>query len=663
MLVGDVKQSIYRWRNSDWRIMDYQLDNDIAEHGVKYDNIAFNWRSKHNIVAFNNTFFDQAPKILQEFFNQLLIEKNFNDNEFLKQIIGKAYTDSMQKLPSGRLADEGYVKIQFIENENKDWKEVVLPAIIEVVDKLQAQGHRLKDIAILVRTAAEGRNIIDYLSEYGQSVPASHPYNYNAISNESSFIKNSAVVIFLIKVFRYLDNPDDEVNTASLTLDYHLYFENNPESELSEKQILNFKDIPLQLIESNEKLKYLSPDELFERMVEIFELNKHVKDLPFLQAFQDCIAEFIKSDPASISSFLEYWDEKQSTFSVSVSEGQDAIRVLTIHKSKGLEFSNVIIPFCNWNFESSVLNAPVIWCSSDQEPFNDLENIPLRYSSSLQDTVFANQYFTEKAQSLVDNINLLYVAFTRAVENLFVFAPLPEKENKFSATGELLFTMMSASSNNYNNEFPQVNISEFWNTEKLIFEIGKLSKTSKKKINVVEEIALDNYPVGMLKEKLRQRYDTIGFWDKAESKQPPVREYGNIMHRLFQNIVTIDDIEKAMNEMILNGFLKETEKQGLIAEIKSILSEMPFSDWFSGNWKTMNEAGILVPGEHLYRPDRVLIRENKALVIDYKFGKQLDARYNAQVKRYAGYLNEMGFKVVEGYVWYVNLNLVEKVSQ
>jgi ATP-dependent exoDNAse (exonuclease V) beta subunit len=396
--------------------------------------------------------------------------------------------------------------------------------------------------------------------------------------------------------------------------------------------------------------------------VEIFELNKHVKDLPFLQAFQDCIAEFIKSDPASISSFLEYWDEKQSTFSVSVSEGQDAIRVLTIHKSKGLEFSNVIIPFCNWNFESSVLNAPVIWCSSNKEPFNELENIPLRYSSSLQDTVFANQYFVEKAQSLVDNLNLLYVAFTRTVENLFVFAPLPEKENKFSSTGELLFAMMSASSNSQKTEFSQVNISEYWKTEGQIFEIGKLSKTGKKKINIVEEIILDNYLVGMLKEKLRQRYDTVGFWDKTDSKKPPVREYGNIMHRLFQNIITIDDIEKAVHEMILNGFLKEPEKDNLINEIKSILSEMPFSDWFSGNWKVMNEAGIVVPGEHLYRPDRVLINGNKALVIDYKFGKRLDARYNAQVKKYAGYLNEMGFKVVEGYVWYVNLNLVEKVN-
>ena len=259
------------------------------------------------------------------------------------------------------------------------------------------------------------------------------PYSYNVISNESSFLKNSTVVIFLIKVFHYLVNPEDEINKASLALDYHLYFENILTRELPEDvnfkgSIINIIDLPSILIENNEQLKYLSPDELFERIVEIFNLNIQIKDLPFLQAFQDCIAEFIKSNPASISSFLEYWDEKQSTFSVSVSEEQDAIRVLTIHKSKGLEFSNVIIPFCNWNFESSGLNAPVIWCSSGQEPFNELENIPLRYSSSLQDTVFANQYYIEKAQSLVDNLNLLYVAFTRAMENLFVFAPIPRKK-------------------------------------------------------------------------------------------------------------------------------------------------------------------------------------------------------------------------------------------
>jgi ATP-dependent exoDNAse (exonuclease V) beta subunit len=669
ILVGDVKQSIYRWRNSDWQIMAYQLDKDIAEHGIRYDNIGFNWRSKHNIVAFNNTFFYQAPKLLQQYLNQLLSEKSFeaDGTDFLKQVIEKAYLDSMQKLPSGRSTDEGYIKIQFVENENKDWKENTLPLIIEDVNSLQNQGFRLKEIAILVRTAAEGRIVIDYLNEYSQSVPADHPFSYNVISNESAFLKNSSTVIFLIKVFRYLVNPGDEINKASLALDCQLYFEyisasGPPNNNQCKEAILNIATLPSKLLDIKEQLKYLPPDELFERIVEVFELNKEVNNLPFLQAFHDCIAEFMKVNPASISSFLEYWDEKQSSFSVSVSEGQDAIRVLTIHKSKGLEFSNVIVPFCNWNFESSGLIAPVIWCSSDKEPFNELEHIPLRYSSALQDSVFAYKYYTEKAQMLVDNLNLLYVAFTRAAENLFVFAPLPQKENKFSATGELLFAMMLQTTNIQNTEYPHVNISEFWKTDDHTFEYGKLLKTSKSKTNSTEAIFLDKYPVGKLKEKLRQRNDAEGFWDRTESKKPPIREYGNIMHRLFQNIITVDDIEKAVNEMILNGFIKQIEKDNLIAEIKSILSEMPFSEWFSGKWKVMNEAGIVVPGQHIYRPDRVLIHENEAVVVDYKFGKRQNASYNAQVKQYSGYLGEMGFKIVEGFVWYVNLNLVEKVN-
>ena len=157
-----------------------------------------------------------------------------------------------------------------------------------------------------------------------------------------------------------------------------------------------------------------------------------------------------------------------------------------------------------------------------------------------------------------------------------------------------MFAMMSASANSQKTEFPQVNISEFWKTDEQIFEFGKLSKTSKKKINVVEEIFW-TIARWKLKEKLRQRYDTIGFWDKTELKKPPVREYGSVMHRLFQNIITLDDIEKAVNEMILNGFLKEYEKENLIVEIKSILSEVPFSDWFSGKWKVMNEAGYCSP--------------------------------------------------------------------
>lgn len=670
MVVGDVKQSIYRWRNSDWKIMASQLDKDISEHGIRFDNLAINWRSKANVVAFNNTFFSLASKILQQALNQSLPD-TLPENEigFFKQIISNAYEGCMQKLPSGRKKDEGFVKIQFINDENKDWKDKVLTGLPSVIENLQIQGHRLKDIAILVRTASEGAEVAEFLNAYNENVASDHPYKYQVLSNESTFLKNAPVVVFLIKLFKYLVTSEDAINTTSLAYDYDFFFkqhENNqspkPKAQ-SPKPIANssLNFLPAEFTDKIEQLKHLPPDELFEHLIILFRLNERISDLPFLQALHDCIIEFIRNNPPSLLAFLEYWEEKQDTLSVSVSEDQDAIRVMTIHKSKGLEFADVIVPFCNWNLDHSWPNTPFIWCSTNVSPFNQLEFHPLRYSSGLQDTVFAYNYFLEKAQVFVDNLNLLYVAFTRASDNIFAFMPFPEKEEKLSTIGELVYKWIKTGESILEQEFPIINISNCWKTEEKLFESGKPGYSHKTKIPETIELPLKAYPSNELKEKLRQRYSSPGFWDTTEDNRPPVRIYGNHMHRLFQDIQTAEDIEKAVDNMIFRGLIKEVERDALNAEVKSLLSEMPFKEWFSGSWKVMNEAGIVVPNQHLYRPDRVMMKGKETLVVDYKFGKIQDSRYNAQVKKYTDYLKAMGYSKVEGVIWYVNLNLIERV--
>jgi ATP-dependent exoDNAse (exonuclease V) beta subunit len=290
-----------------------------------------------------------------------------------------------------------------------------------------------------------------------------------------------------------------------------------------------------------------------------------------------------------------------------------------------------------------------------------MEFMPLRYSSGLKDTVFANQYYLEKAQSYVDNLNLLYVAFTRASDNLFVFAPLPEKEEKLSSTGELIYNWITSNETLQNTEFPVVNISKLWKDGELLFELGCIGHPGVTDTSITGEMALLTYPNNELKEKLRQRYSLPGFWDATENNRPPVRIYGNLMHRLFQEIYTISDIKAAVDKLIILGLIKESDRKKMIEEVQSILSEKPFSDWFSGSWTIMNEAGIFVPDEHLYRPDRVMTKEKETLVIDYKFGFVQNSKYAYQVKRYVEYLKAMGYSKVEGIIWYVNLNLVERI--
>ncbi len=645
MVVGDVKQSIYRWRNTDWKIMASELDKDLSEHGIRFDNLNINWRSKSNIVAFNNTFFSLASRSLQQTFNLNLSVENIPEKEieFFKHIISNAYEGCLQKLPSGRKNNEGYIKFQFIDNTNLSWKEKVLASLPSILENLQKAGNRLKDIAILVRTSSEGQEVAEFLNAYQDKIPENHPYNFKVLSNESTFLKNSPVVIFLIKLFKYLETPEDDINTASLAYDYDFFFKEFDNAQNQKQSLINpppaansqlptanssLHSLPIEFTEKTEQLKHLPPDELFERLVRLFELNKKLSDLPFLQAFHDCIIEFLQNNPSNLSAFLNYWEEKKDTLSVSVSEDQDAIKIMTIHKSKGLEFKNVIVPFCNWSLDHNGPNFPFIWCSAHGEPFNQYEFLPIRYSSGLQDTVFAYHYFLEKVQTRVDNLNLLYVAFTRASDNLFAFMPFPDKEEKLSTIGELIYNWIKTNDAIQDNEYPHINISDCWKSGEKIFELGKLSLLSAKEYSETNELKLNTYLNFELKEKLRQRYSYPGFWNAEENRKPPIRIYGNLMHRLFQEIQIKDDVEMAVDKMIFQGLIKDADKKEMLFEVNGLLAEMPFSDWFSGNWKVMNEAGILVPGQHLYRPDRVMIKGKETLVIDYKFGKIQNSRYN-----------------------------------
>jgi len=669
MVVGDIKQSIYRWRNTDWKIMAEQLETDLAGHGIKVEDLKTNWRSKFNIVAFNNTFFSKSPVTLQQYFNAEIADKNFNktESDYLNKLIIKAYEGCRQKLPANYTKDEGYISINFIKNENKDWKETALNLLPGIINKIIKQGYRQKDIAVLVRTAKEGHEVVDYINSYRNTNSGANQISFQAISNESAFIKNSFAVNFIIKIFKYFVFPDDEINLKSVIYDYRVIFKNENSNNIDDNKIFDsevqelIKDLPSEFVQKIDQFRYQSPDLLFEQMIRIFNLSSHISELPFLQAFQDCILDYLKSNPNSLPDFLEYWEDKKDKFSVSVSEEQDAIKVMTVHKSKGLEFDNVIIPFCNWELDQKKQNAPFIWCSTQTFPLSQLEFMPLKYSSGLQDTFFSTYYFHEKAQNLVDNLNLLYVAFTRAADNLFICAPLPGNNEKLSIVADLLFKVLCKNENSESNEYPFLNFTDGLNIENNIFESGKIPICSAKEGSKNFPVLLDEFPVIELKEKLHQKYFFPDFWDTDNDQRLSGRAYGNIMHRLFQQIITFDDIENAVNSMITSGFVKEREKDLLIEEVKNLILKEPVNEWFSGNWKVMNEAGIIVPNQHLYRPDRVMVKENIAVIIDYKFGQVKDTRYNLQVEKYSGYLKIMGYRQVEGFIWYVNLDSLERV--
>ncbi|MEA3318213.1 MAG: UvrD-helicase domain-containing protein, partial [Bacteroidota bacterium] len=320
IIVGDIKQSIYRWRNSDWSILAHKVDKDFKHFEPKTEALEFNYRSKKNIIAYNNTIFAYAASILQNNYNAIISE-NSEISENLKSEISNAYTDLYQKTPNKKNKDGGYINHKFYsDDDNGTWKEKVKENIPQIIEQLQDKNYKLKDIAILVRTQKEGTEIADTLIEYKNKVKNSN-YKYDFISNEALLLNNSVSVNFIISIFRYFIYPENTINKAELLYKYNILKESDNKDIhklfISDNKLKDFLDNEIFTTLTN--LKGLAINELSEKIILLFSLNNIKSELPYLQAFQETVFEFTKNNTSEINTFIEWWDKNQSKQTIKVS--------------------------------------------------------------------------------------------------------------------------------------------------------------------------------------------------------------------------------------------------------------------------------------------------------------------------------------------------------
>ncbi|MFO7829555.1 MAG: UvrD-helicase domain-containing protein [Bacteroidales bacterium] len=671
LVVGDVKQSIYRWRNSDWEILSDKIEQDFAQHNPSVLSLNTNWRSKKNIIDFNNTIFSYSSEILQQHFNNEFESTNESENKYQSKIT-EAYADVIQNTPEKQNKSGGYIYHQFLDKKaNESWESDIIASVIEQIETLQGKNYALKDMAILVRKKGEGQKIANALIDYQNNHKTK--YRYDFISNDSLFIANASIIQFTIAILEYLLNNDDQINLAFIAHEFHRYLkaESLNSGDIHQlvkkypgkKQENHLKRLfPESFINSIDQLKQLPVYELIDQIVNIFELHKIHSELPYLQAFLDVVLDFGKTKTADIHSFITWWQDEGQKKTLSVSENQDAIRIITIHSSKGLEFKNVIIPFCNWSLDHPSRQTNILWCKTDKEPFNQLDLIPIQYSKkNLTNTIFKNDYLDEKFHVFVDNLNLLYVAFTRAEENLFVFSPIDNKPDSFKQVGELLhFTYR-----NYQN-FAESNDSlvEFnhWNEEKNLFEYGELKQSLKEQQQKYDEIKIKAYESYEIKNKLRLKLHDNSFFTGKESGAFEKVNHGKVMHEVFEHIKTEKDIPKAIDKILFEGKISIKEKAEITQKINNIFENKQIKEWFSDSWQVKAEAEILLPNGTTSRPDRVISNKEKTIVIDYKFGEQEEEKHHKQVRSYMKLLEKMENQTVEGYLWFVDLGLIRRVE-
>lgn len=658
LIVGDVKQSIYRWRSGDWRMLNnIEREFPYLNSMLNVCSLDTNYRSSRRVITFNNAFFKRASEL--EYADQKSSTPDTSSPEQLK----KAYSDVAQKVPSFR-DNHGYVSINLLPNE--DYRQQALQKTAEAVSLLLDSGANYSDIAILVRS----NDIIQLIAEFfANELP-----DVKIVSDEAFRLDSSVSVNIIVNAMLWLTQPDNILAKAYIAKAYQTYVLKKSEQETN-KLLATAEGIdsalPCALIDKRNDLLTMPIFELAEQIYTLFNIGNIKGEDAYLYAFYDALTDFIANNTADIDSFVEEWNDSIAAKTIQAS-AIDGIRIITIHQSKGLEFEHVVIPFCDWTLEK----GNTIWCTPQVEPYNELPLIPVDFSASqMKGTIYEFDYNEEHLQNCVDNLNLLYVAFTRAASSLFVIAQRGTPSSR-SYIVEQAITDIKLEGSSLDGD-PSDKKAE------LLFSYGELeiveTKTKKKSDNIFTP-EVENMNVDMAtfsnKVEFKQSNKSRDFvadddenTDDDDRKQLSYIKTGKILHYLFSTINTTDDIDTSLAQLEMDGLIEESDTN--IKRLRDMLhkrfSNRQVADWFSSRWTLFNECTILdydaatdTVREH--RPDRVMKDEKtgEVVIVDFKFGSPRP-EYVEQVNRYKALTQNMGYHNVKGYLWFVYSNRIEEV--
>ncbi len=626
-IVGDVKQSIYRWRGSDWKMLDSGLEKEFGGDHVDPSTLKVNYRSYRNIVNFNNTFFDAAAGEL----DRMIGEENF---------ICRLYADVEQKCNS---REEGFVKMTFCDKDKQ--LDKVLDAINEIMAIEGPQRPKYGDIAVLVRKNSDGAAVARHLIEN----------NIKVVTDDSLKVKSSVTVNRIVSMLSYVDNPDDTVGSyLATTLNIK-----------APKEYHSLVDLCEELI----------------RGVKKYDEETFASEVAYVQSFVDAVSDYSRTKGNNLHGFLSNWSEVDPAIS-SPSE-EDSVRIITVHKAKGLDFPYVIFPFV----EAVPLFRPDShWCVPDTgeaDLLKECKNVyDVNLSSKTESTLFAKDYREERKKQLVDNINVLYVALTRAVGGMYIIGEMPSAK-------VLSYKGLAVAEDPAGSKWPE--FSKFShalylfakdNTGKGIglqhedgdgvetFTLGEMCPVAGKKSGGAVEQILSSYPSWPINPegepmRLLLNQDSSDFFseDGRVGGGASARLRGIILHNILSAVNRPEDLDAAVEQAVVNGEIDSVEAAEAKALLKQRLESAVARGWFAADAKVYNEAELIDSDGNAYRPDRVEVRQDgsEVLIIDYKFGKHYPS-YLKQIAGYADMWKKMGYSKVSAALWYVPADEIEIVG-
>ena len=620
MIVGDAKQAIYRWRGGKAeQFIDLTEDKNPFPVNKKLIELEENYRSHKNIVNFNNSFF-----------------KYISNTSFRNEHYANLYKKANQ---NPTIKEEGYVSFQFLDlKESEDDKETLYAKeTYNTLKKCLDNGYDLKDICVLVRKKKEGIAVANYLSENDIKI----------MSSETMLIDNSESVQLINNILRLLVNPNNfEVRINVLHYlastfnveDKHTFFNQNLKLNI-DTFFGSFKQFGIDF--NTTEIAQLSLYDSVEDIARQFNLLQ-TSDA-FVQFYLDLVLEFSQKHITGISGFLDYYDNKKDSLSIVSPNNQNAVQIMTIHKSKGLEFPVVIFPFADLDIYREI--DPQEWFPIDKTLFNGFSKTLINFNSDVENfgEIGQNIYTKHKAEQELDNINLLYVALTRPVEQLHVISKIDNNLNELNSYSKLFQSYLQTEQLWSDNQ----TFYEFGNSKREIIPVEKSLDTSSNK-NIIS--------VNKKEHNIKIITKSGYLWD---TNQQHAIEKGNIIHDIMSKIYTKDDIDFAINLALDNGFINDDQVEGITKNINDIVNQKDLKEFFTDQYTIYNERDILTSTGQMIRPDRLVIRDNQATIIDYKTGLP-NPKYEQQLEIYATHLKEMGYQISNKILVFINDNIQTK---
>ena len=695
LIIGDVKQSIYRFRNAEPML----IQNDVPERfdceirGESVDENT-NWRSNREIVKFNNSFFHRIAHTLD-------CERGADKSDSTRLKISSLYSNAIQKIKN--IDKPGYVEVNFMGYNANAYDEMG-----DLVHRLLDKGYAQKDIAFLVSNGDHGVALIDALMAYNADEKNAGKTPISVISEESLKISSSSAVKLVVAVLQLIvkgnakkgvktdDRRNSKVEMDEFISSYNYIYCNNPDLSATEIIERYFSDESnINVSDILKEVHTVALPALVENIIiKVVPEKLRQSDVAFLAAFQDEVLEYCQMYPADIASFVRWWnDTGAKKSSISSPEDTDAVQIMTIHKSKGLEFKCVIIPYADWSLD--VTKPSTIWVRPKLP--NDVEisgmppYLPIGMNNALKDTLYNDDYEHEFDRIVVDQLNKTYVAFTRAVNELYIYAQSTKKAES-TLIGDYLKRIVPQM---YDTKLLDPSEIEFTvkendiiiddSGELLTYRMGGVTpedvrkfkdKSDESESDDKEKIA--DYHVNTKTELLvtdsekdAEDDNEVRSDNASEKESKESRRRGRLLHSIMEQVIVADDLPAAIRRMKIAGRLKGNDADEVEAFLKAKMADDKVAKWFDKDLDVITERTILCSDDKNRRPDRIVVsKEGDLEVIDYKFGEQLNDNYNTQqVRRYIKLLREIKaedgspkYRSVRGYLWYVSLGVIKEIK-